>query len=574
MSLDFTADQYADAVLSGDILACKWVRLACQRYQDDIATGAERGLHFDQAEAERAVKFFYHACRHWKGEWAGQPIYLEPWQQFIVWNVFGWKRADGTRRFRTAYIEVARKNGKTTLGAGMGLYMMVADNEPGAEIYTAATKRDQAKIAHEDAKQMVKRSPMLKKRIETLRDNLNSTANASKFEPLSADYNSLDGLNPHCAICDEVHAWPSGYLWGVLETGMGARRQPLMLGITTAGFDQDSYCLELRDYLTKILDGVVVDDSFFGVVYTLDDEDMTDEASNGRPWWEHDAAWVKANPNLQVSKKLEQMQRKAKQATNIASNWTQFITKELNVWTQGETKWINLDAWRQCGLIEFDEADLIGRECWAGLDLSSNTDVTALVYVFPMLDGVYAVLCRFFIPEDNMHDRVQRDRVPFDVWVRDGWVTATPGNVIDYDFILEQIAQDRERFDIRELAFDRWGAQRIQTQLMNKYGEDWVVQFGQGYASMSAPSKDLEKLILGHKLAHGNNPVLSWMASNVVVTIDAAENIKPNKEKSRERIDGVIGLIMGLARATAEGGPRSSVYNERGLRVMRWASGD
>lgn len=566
MTLDFTADQYADDVLSGDTLACKWVKLACERYVQDH----ERGLTFDRAEAERCIKFFYHALRHWKGEWAGQAIHLEPWQQFILWNIFGWKRADGTRRYRTAYLEVARKNGKTTLAAGIGLYLMVADGEPGAEIYTAATKRDQAKIAHEDAKQMVKKSPMLKKRIETLRDNLNSIENASKFEPLSADYNSLDGLNVHCAICDEVHAWPSGYLWGVLETATGSRRQPLMLGITTAGFDQDSYCLELREYTEKILDGVVEDDSFFGIIYTLDEEDMGDEASNGVPWWEQDKAWVKSNPNLGVSKKLDQMKQKARRATEIASNWGQFVTKELNVWTQGETKWINLDKWRQCGAMEYTEDVLIGRRCYAGLDLSSNTDVTALVYVFPPFeDGEpYKVVCRFFIPGDNIYDRVHKDRVPFDVWVRDGFVTATDGNVIDYEFILAQLAADGEKFDIAELAFDRWGATRIQTTLMEHYGEDWMIQFGQGFASMSAPSKELEKLILGQDIAHGNNPVLSWMAANAVIRMDPAENIKPDKVKSRERIDGVIALIMALARAVALGGPKKSIYGERGFRVL------
>lgn len=569
MAIDFTADQYVEDVLAGSIPACKWVRLACARHVDDLAHGHQRGLWFDEQAAKVAIAFFG-ILRHWKGEWAGQPILLEPWQQFVVWSLFGWKREDGTRRFRTGYLEVARKNGKTTLAAGIGLYMMVMDGEAGAEVYTAATKRDQAKIAHEDAKQMVARSPRLKERIEILRDNLNAPGTSSKFEPLSADYNSLDGLNVHCAICDEVHAWSTGFLWGVLDTATGSRRQPLMLGITTAGFDQDSYCLELQDYAQKVLEGVVEDDSFFGIVYTLDEEDVAEQEGVDAPWWENEAVWIKANPNLGVSKKLEQMRRKAKQATEIASNWSQFVTKELNVWTQGELKWINLDAWRRCGAVSVLEEALAGRKCYAGLDLSSNTDVTALVYVFPPVDvdEPYQVVSRFFIPGDNIYERVHRDRVPFDVWVRDGYVTATEGNVIDYEFILAQLAEDGERFDIKELAFDRWGATRIQTTLMERYGEEWLVQFGQGFASMSAPSKELEKLILSHKLAHGNNPVLTWMASNVVIRNDPAGNIKPDKGKSRERIDGIVALVMALSRAIVQGEAKPSVYRERGLRVI------
>ena len=579
MALDFTAERYVSAVLSGEQIACEQVQLACRRHVDDLDSGHERGLHFDETAAKMAVAFFS-VLRHWKGEWAGQPITLEPWQQFIVWSLFGWKRADGTRRFRTAYVETARKSGKTTMAAGIGLYLMTADREAGAEVYAVAVKKDQARIAWKDASEMVKKSARLKKEIGAFRNNLHHVSSSSKFEPLASDYNSMDGLYVHCAICDELHAWKGGYLWGVMDTATGSRRQPLMLGITTAGFDRESYCLELRDYVEKILAGVVQDDSFFGIIYTLDKEDQEEKDGDARAWWEREENWIKSNPNLGVSKKLDQMRRKAKQATEIPSNWVQFITKELNVWTQSETKWINLSSWRACGKWIVDPEELAGRECYGGLDLSSTTDLTAWVLVFPpvRVGEPWKVLCRFFMPQDHIIEREKKDFVPFTAWLEGGHVFTTPGNVVDYDFILEQIAQDLARYELKECAFDRWGSQKIvhdmvglgftQEEKEARLGRPLLVQFGQGFASMSGPSKELERVVLDGMLAHGDNPVLSWMASNVVVRIDPAENIKPDKEKSRERIDGIVALVMALGRAMAHGGAKQSVYATRGLTVL------
>jgi len=553
--IDFTAERYVDDVLTGRQVACKWVRLACERHRRDLDNGKERGLWFDETTAKTAIAFF-RLLKHSKGEWAGRPLILEPWQQFVMWSLFGWKREDGTRRFRTSYLEVARKNGKTTMAAGIGLYLMLADGEPGAEVYSIATKRDQARISHSEATRMAKSSPQLRKMVTIFKDNIHILDTASKFEPLGADSDTMDGLNVHGAVVDEVHAHKTRDTWDVIETATGSRRQPLMFAITTAGYDRETLCFKQHEYTQKILDGVLQDDSWFGMVYGLDEGDA----------FEDEAIWIKANPNLGVSKKLDDMQRKAARAREMPSALNAFLRLELDVWTQSETKWIPRQHWDQCGQA-VDAEGLRGRSCYAGLDLSSNTDVSALVLVFPPQsdEDAYQVVSRFWIPEEAMVERAHRDRVPYPAWVRQGFIKATPGNVIDYDFILAEVDELAQAYDILELAFDRWGATKIQTDLMEKGGEDWLVQFGQGYVSMSPPMKELERLILEHKLAHGNNPVLTWMADNLVVRQDPAGNLKPDKEKSTERIDGMVALVMALDRALRHEAPKKSVYEERGL---------
>lgn len=558
MAIEMMAERYVEDVLAGRQVACKWVRLACERHVRDLETGAERGLWFD-ARAAQVVIAFFSLLKHSKGEWAGRPVVLEPWQQFVLANIFGWKRADGTRRFRTAILEVARKNGKTTMAAGVGLYLLVADGEPGAEVYSAATKRDQARLSHSEATRMAKASPQLRREVRIFKDNIHIPDTASKFEPLGADSDTMDGLNVHGAIVDEIHAHKSRDTWDLLETATGARRQPLMFGISTSGFDRQSLFFSQHEYTEKVLQGVVEDDSWFGICFTIDEEDD----------WQDEGVWVKANPNLGVSKKWDDMRRKAARAREMPSAQNAFQRLELDIWTHAETKWVNLEHWRACGKA-VDANGLRGRTCYGGLDLSSNTDTSALVLMFPPQteEDDYVVLCRFWIPEESMHERVRRDRVPYDVWVRQGFMTATPGNVIDYEWILDQIYEDANMFDIQELAFDRWGATKIQTELMELFGEEFLVGFGQGFVSMSAPMKELEKLILGHRVAHGNNPVLTWMADNLVAREDPAGNIKPDKEKSRERIDGMVALIMALDRATRHEGPRRSVYEDRGLEAV------
>ena len=447
----------------------------------------------------------------------------------------------------------------STLSAGVGLYLMNADGEGGAEIYSAATKRAQAKITFDEATRMVKSSPFLRRRVNTFRDNLHIRDTASKFEPLGRDANSMDGLNIHGAIVDELHAHKTREVWDVLETATGSRRQPLMFAITTAGHDRKSICWELHEYTEKVLAGLIDDPSWFGMIFTVDDDAQ----------WDSRVEWAKANPNLGVSVSLADLETKAQKAKQMPSALNSFLRLHLDVWTQVENRWMNPDKWRSCGA-QVNEDGLRGRTCYAGLDLASTTDVSGYALVFPpeSRGDRYKVLWRFFIPDESMHERSRRDRVPYEAWVREGYITTTPGNVIDFDFIVSSLDDDAQRFDIKEVAFDRWGAAAIQTKLMELGGDDWLVQFGQGFASMASPMRELERIVLDNLLAHGNNPVASWMVDNVVAAADPAGNLKPDKAKSHEKIDGVVMLLMGLDRASRHQVKRPSVYERRGITVI------
>ena len=549
-------ERYIHSVLSGEIIACKYVKLACRRHLDDLAHGAERNIFFDPAAARKVIKFFKF-LRHSKGKWAGQVIALEPWQKTLLWILFGWKNANGKRRFRTAYVDMARKQGKSTLGAGIGLYLMVADGEHGAEIYSAATKRDQARITHQEAVRMVKKSPDLNKRITAFRDNLHVRDTATKFEPLGRDADSMDGLNVHGAIIDELHAHPDDSTWGVLETATGAREQPLLFGITTAGFNHGGFCYQLRDYAIKVLEGAIEDDAFFATIYTLDDPEE----------WRDETMWIKSNPNLDVSVNRDTLRSQAAKAVQIASHRTNFMTKAMNVWTTASENWVNIEKWRLCGG-NFREEDLMGRECYAGLDLSSALDLTAIAYVFPPIPGddKYRVIARFWAPEATINDDERNVRVPYRGWQLDGYLISIPGETIDYEFVWKTIEEDAKKFKIKQVGFDRWGSQSTYLAL-EKAGIESVA-VGQGFTSMSAPMKELERLIVGEKLRHGDNPVLTWMAHNVVASVDAAGNIKPDKAKSRLKIDGIVAMVMALDGAMRKAEKKESIYKTRGIRII------
>lgn len=549
------ADTYMAGVLSGRIPAGKLLRQAVERHRRDLKTAKKRGLHFDAEAADRVIRFFG-ILRHSKGEWAGQPFVLEPWQQFVISVLFGWKRKDGTRRFRVAYLELPRKNGKTTVVAGIGLYLLVADEEPGAEIYSAATKREQARLSHSEAIRMVRASPALLKRIRPFRDNLHIVGTAAKFEPLGADENTMDGLNIHGALIDELHAHRTRGVWDVLDTATGARRQPLIVAITTAGSDRTSVCWEQHEYARQVLDGVIEDDRFFAFVASIDEGDD----------WRDRAVWAKANPNLGVSVKLEDLESRCARAQHQPAAQNTFRRLHLDEWTQQADRWLDLAAWDECAQ-PVDREEIEGAVCYGGLDLATTTDIAAFVLVVPPEDpevGLYNVIPFFFVPEENVLERVRRDRVPYDAWIRDGLIEATPGNVIDYRAIRAKIEELGERYQIAEIAFDRWGSQAISNDLIEAGFN--MVQFGQGFASMSAPTKELLKLVLSKRLAHGGHPVLRWMADNLVVRQDPAGNVKPDKGKSTEKIDGVVALVMALDRSIRqEGAPTTSIYETRGL---------
>jgi len=550
-----TAEQYVEDVLSGKILAGEYIIQACQRHKDDIATGHERGIVHDPESAQHAIDFFQF-LHHSKGEWAGEVFELSPWQEFILWSLFGWKREDGLRRFRTAYVEVPRKNGKSTFASGIGLYMFFADGEPGAEVYTAATKRDQARITHGEAERMVKASPMLKSRIGIVRDNLHVVDTASKFMPLGADADTMDGLNVHGAILVEVHAMKNRLVVDVMETATGARRQPLIFEITTAGHDRLSVCWEHHDYVIKILEGSLQDDTFFGYIAAIDEDDD----------WTDPAVWAKANPNWGISAKADDIERKATKAKEIITAQNNFLRLHLNVWTEQETRWLDMLKWNECPT-NSSLAILRGKRCFVGLDLSTKIDMTAAAFLVPPAEskGIWHLLMKYYMPKDNIRDRVNRDRIPYDAWVQQGYVSATPGNVIDYNYIRQDIAKMAEELNIHEIGFDPWNATQTGVQLQEDGFQ--VVEMRQGHKTMAEPTKELEALVKSARLDHGGCPVLRWMASNVVVREDSNLNFMPDKSKSSEKIDGIVALLMALGRAiiTIES---ESVYSTQGIMMV------
>lgn len=514
-------------------------------------------FQFDERAAKVAVAFFERVLRHTKGEWSGQTFKLPPWQRKIVRELFGWKRADGTRRYRTAYIEIPRKNGKSTLCAGLALYLLCADGEPGADIYSAAADRDQAAIVFDTAKGMFAASAELEemgqafKRVITTHDSPPCV-----YRVLSADAYTKHGLNASGIVFDELHAQPNRDLWDVLTTSTGARRQPLTIAITTAGYDRNSICWEQHEYARQVLNGTIDDPTFYGVIYAADETDD----------WADERVWKKANPNLGISVKLDYLRTECKRAQMSPAYQNTFRRLHLNQWTQQETRWLDLSAWDACGS-PYDAKLLDGAACYGGLDLASSSDIASFVLDFPSENGedeLHTWLPWFWVPGDNLVERARKDRVPYDAWARQGLIETTPGNVIDYDYIATKIEELAVRYNIREIAFDRWGAFQISNRLIN--AGLTMVGFGQGFQSMSQPTKDLLRIVMDRKLRHGANPVLRWMADNVVVSQDASGNVKPNKQKSREKIDGVVAGIMALDRAVRQAG--ESVYATRGVQTL------
>lgn len=494
---------------------------------------------YDKDAAERAVAFFAECLTHTTGEWRGKPFVLSDWQAKIVSSIFGWKRPGGTRKFRTVFIAVPRKAGKTTLAAGLALYALFCDNEPGAQVINAAADREQAALCFEAAKGMIQAEPMLDGRSEVFKRSIIVPNTGSAYKVISSEAYSKHGLSCSYIGADELHAWPDRELWDVLNTSTGARRQPLTVVTTTAGFDKHSICYEIWDYAVKVRDGIIQDESFLPVIFAADPDDD----------WKDPATWRKAHPGLGVSVQEDYFAAECAKAQAMPAYENTFRRLLLNQWTESDVRWMSMDAWDACG----DELpDLTGRECFAGLDLSTTTDITALVLAFP-IEGKVHLLPFFWVPSEGIYKREKRDRVPYGVWAKSGHIEATDGNVIDYEVIRARINALSEIYQIKDIAIDRWNATQLATQLT---GDGFsIVAFGQGYASMSGPTKELEKLVLGKELNHGKNPVLRWMASNVSIEQDAAGNIKASKSKSTERIDGIIASVMALGRVIANQEP-------------------
>ena len=547
---------YCTSVLSGKITANKWVKAACRRQLDDLEA-AERDPTFpfewrpDKAE---------HICRflemlpHIKGKWAGRRIVLDLWQILIVTTVFGWYRKNGgCRRFRTVYIEVARKNAKSTLSSGVALYMLTADSEPGAEIYSAATTRDQARIVFDDARKMASMESGFRQRygVRVLAHSIYEVINGGKFSPLSAEGSTLDGLNIHFAVVDELHAHKTRAVYDVLETATGAREQSLIWNITTAGSDRSGICYEQRNYVTGILNTVLhrhdglgypikgsrgEDDTYFGIIYTIDDADD----------WADESCWAKANPNYGVSVYADDMRRLADKAIKTASARPNFLTKRLNVWVNASSAWMDMRRWDDCADESLTPEQFADCKCVIALDLASKKDIADKVLIFERnengLDHYYA-FASHYLPEDAAQEEANSQ---YAGWAEDGWLTTTPGNVIDFDQIENDLAQDLIAYQVAEIPFDPWQATQLANNMAKKNAP--MVEFRQTVQNMSEPMKHFEALVLSRRFHHSGDPVLTWMVSNVVAHLDAKDNIYPRKDSEEKKIDGAVAVIMGLAR--------------------------
>ena len=537
--------KYAQDVVSGKIAACKWVRLACQRQLDDLERWKRKKkdpFRFDTDKANEICAFI-ELLPHIKGEWARrrERIKLEDWQCFILTTVFGWYSKDGTRRFRTVYIEVPRKNAKSTKSAGVGLYMLTADGEEGAEVYSAATTRDQAKIVFRVAQAMGKRDRDFRETfgVDVLTHNINVLDTESRFEALSADGSTLDGLNVHCGIIDELHAHKTRDVWDVIETATGSRSQPLIWTITTAGDNFAGICYEQRTYVTKLLEKVFDDDpTYFGVIYTVDDgDDPFDEAT-----------WRKANPNYGVSVKPDDLQRKAKKALQLPSARANFLTKHLNVWVSSESALFDLAAWDKAADSSLKIESCKGRNCWTGVDLGFVDDIASLVFLFQMDDG-FAVFTKNYLPEETVEDSRNSQ---YSGWVRSGRITATDGNITDINVIVDDLAEFMAEYDTREVAFDPYNKLTLLRACTERgIDESRLIEYPQTVPMMSPPTERLMQLILAGMIKHDGDPVLAWALSNVVGHFDNKGNVYPKKERPENKIDPAIALIMALGRALA-----------------------
>ena len=517
------------------------------------------GQLFNPSLAERAITFI-NMLKHTKGSWYGKNFDLLPWQSDIISDIFGTVKENGYRQYNTAYIEIPKKQGKSELAAAVALYLLAGDGEWGAEIYGCAADRQQASIVFDVACQMVEQCPALKKRIKPImsQKRLVYTPLNSFYQVLSAESFTKHGLNVHGVVFDELHAQPNRALFDVMTHGSGdARKQPLFFLITTAGTDRNSICWEVHQKAKDILEGRKHDRSFYPVIYGADENDD----------WSSEAVWYKANPSLGVTVDIDKLYTAYESAKENPAEENLFRQLRLNQWVKQSVRWMPMDAWDKCDFAVDPEA-LKGRECYGGLDLSSSTDITAFVLVFPPKDedDKYIILPYFWIPEDTIDVRVRRDHVPYDTWLGRGQVIATEGNVIHYGYIEKFIEELGKKYHIKEIAFDRWGAVQM-TQNLEGMGFT-VVPFGQGFKDMSPPTKELMKLVLEQKIAHGGNVPLRWMMDNVFVRTDPAGNIKMDKEKSTERIDGAVATVMALDRAIRNQGTTDSIYNDRGIIVI------
>lgn len=511
--------------------------------------------YFDKQAANKAIGFIETFCTHTKGELSGTALILEDWQKKIVGDLFGWKnKKTNLRRYRTAYIQIARKNGKSTLAAALALLMLYVDDEKGSEVYSAASNRQQAGIVFEIAKGMIQNNKELNSRGKIFRNSIINEGKGNFYQAISSDSKTKHGFNSNCVVYDELHTAPNRELWDALATSVGSRRQPLIITITTAGFDRQSICYELYSYAKRILDNSLKDDSFYPCVFECDiDDDIQDEK-----------VWKKANPNYGISLKKKYMKIESQKAMDVPSYLNTFKRLHLNIWTDSVSVWIPNSEWMECHQ-EFDYDSLDGCAAWGGLDLASTRDLSALTLVFKVEDK-FVIMPYIFVPKENAIKRSKIDGVDYLTFIRENDVIATEGDVQDYSFIRKTINDLSKKYRIQSIAYDRWGASQLILDLTNQDGVP-MSPLGQGFVSLSAPTKTFEREILAKNVIHPNNKCLNWCMSNVAIQEDASGNLKPAKNRSKEKIDPVVATICAFAEMmTMDSG--ESVYDERGLILL------
>lgn len=552
-------------MLRGEVVVGEYVYLAVERHYRDLVDGAKRGLEFDAAAGRHVIDFIEKFFFHIKGPLARMPILLDPWQKFWTAVLYGWKTGEAVRRFTRGYEEVARKNGKSTWKGPQGAYLFMMDGEVGAEVYAVATTREQAmsvfRPAFDNFRAWARRSPGVKRSFK-IHEGVNLEKivfDTSIFKPLPANAESLDGLNPSAILFDELHAQKTPDVWDVMETALGARTQPLLSAITTAGFILDGVCVDVRRYLIEVLKGERTDDSFFGYIYTLDEGDDPFDETN----------WFKANPGLGRSKRIEYMRTMARKAAFLPSALANFLTKDLNVWVNSADGWISPQVWDKGGK-PFDIASLGGRRCYGGLDLSATQDLTAFSLVFPPPDeelgGEWFVLVWTWCPQEKVSQRADADdeRARYDKWAKAGWLEVTEGAITDYAPVKDRIRAARKLFDVVEIGFDEWNAAQLVGELMAEGAP--MVKVPQNTQGMYPGARRFEELIYGRRLRHGGNPVLRWAVTNMTLLYDSNGNFRPDKKKSmgRGRIDPGVATVMALSRAAAIEQPKA----ESGIIVL------
>lgn len=545
------AHQYISDVLDGTVVACEFVKLACKRHLTDLEHGHERGLWFDP-EAGQYVLNFKQKLKHSKGQKAGTLLLLEPWQIFISWCLFGWKNEDGTRRFNKMYQEVARKNGKTTEVASTGLFGLFADGELGAEIYSVATKADQAKRMWEDGKDMVEQAGCFGGRVKCAATSTYVKKTRSCWKYLGKDSKTQDGHNTHMGLIDEYHAHSDDSMYDVMDSSTGARLNPLLVVITTAGFNKYCACHDERDYAVEVLRGKHENDSYFAIIFTLDKGDD----------WQDESVWIKANPNLRVSVMMKDMRNACRKAVQQASKRNNFLVKRMNIWTSNVTAFLDMEAWEAC-TDKFEEKDLLGKPCYLALDLASKMDIAALVATFRLPNGKLAILPKFYCPRERIERREKTDKVTYKAWVENGYLIATEGNRIEYDRIKADLHKFIQLFDVQSIGFDKWNAEYFYQQII-KEGVDpeTCYEYPNTMAGMSEPTKELEVLVAEKRIVHNGHPVLGWMAGNAGIITDTKENIMPIKNKNAGKIDGIVATVMDIG---MEMGNQKAIDNDANL---------